>query len=133
MKLVTAASVLDALGPDTRLRTRVAVIDPEATTPRVVIIGAGDPSLRSTGAKVGGAGTSLTPASLQELAASTARALALRGITAVKVRLRRLAVHRSGRAPQLGEVVPGGRHRRARERAGGGSGPPDAEGCQPRR
>ncbi len=86
MKLVTAASVLDALGPDTRLRTRVAVIDPEATTPRVVIIGAGDPSLRSTGAKVGGAGTSLTPASLQELAASTARALALRGITAVKVR-----------------------------------------------
>jgi len=86
MKLVTAASVLDALGPDTRLRTRVAVVDPAATTPRVVIVGAGDPSLRSTGAKVGGAGTSLTPASLQELAAATARALALRGITRVRVR-----------------------------------------------
>jgi serine-type D-Ala-D-Ala carboxypeptidase/endopeptidase (penicillin-binding protein 4) len=86
MKLVTAASVLDVLRPDARLRTRVAVVDPDAAIPRVVIIGAGDPSLRSTGAKVGGAGTSLTPASLQELAASTARALAVRGITRVKVR-----------------------------------------------
>ena len=85
MKLVTAASVLDALGPDTRLRTRVILIDPAAKTPRVVIIGAGDPSLRSTGAKVGRAGTSLTPASIEELAISTARALALRGITRVKV------------------------------------------------
>ena len=85
MKLVTAASVLDALGPDSRLRTRVVVVDPKARTPRVVIIGAGDPSLRSTGAKVGRAGTSLTPASLEELAGSTARALALRGITRVKV------------------------------------------------
>ena len=86
MKLVTATSVLDALGADTRLRTRVVVVDPAAKTPRVVIIGAGDPSLRSTGAKVGRAGTSLTPASLEELAASTARALAIRGITRVKVR-----------------------------------------------
>jgi D-alanyl-D-alanine carboxypeptidase/D-alanyl-D-alanine-endopeptidase (penicillin-binding protein 4) len=85
MKLVTAASALDALGPDSRLRTRVVVVDPQAETPRVVIVGAGDPSLRSTGAKVGRAGTSLTPASLEELAASTARALALRGITRVKV------------------------------------------------
>ncbi len=85
MKLVTATSVLDALGPDSRLRTRVVVVDPQAKTPRVVIVGAGDPSLRSTGAKVGGAGTSLTPASLEELAAATARALALRGITRVKV------------------------------------------------
>ena len=85
MKLVTATSVLDALGPDARLRTRVVVIDHEAKTPRVVIVGAGDPSLRSTAAKVGRAGTSLTPASLEELAASTARALALQGITRVKV------------------------------------------------
>ena len=105
--------MLDALGADTRLRTRVVVVDPEAATPRVVIIGAGDPSLRSTGAKVGGAGTSLTPASLQELAASTARALALRGITRVRVRYDASAVHRARRAPQLGEVLPGGRHRRA--------------------
>ncbi len=85
MKLVTATSVLDALGTDARLRTRVVVIDPAARTPRVVIVGAGDPSLRSTAAKVGRAGTSLTPASLEELAASTARALAVQGITRVKV------------------------------------------------
>ena len=85
MKLVTATSVLDALGPDTRLRTRVVVVDPAAETPRVVIVGAGDPSLRSTGDRIGGAGTSLTPASLEELATATARALALRGITRVRV------------------------------------------------
>jgi D-alanyl-D-alanine carboxypeptidase/D-alanyl-D-alanine-endopeptidase (penicillin-binding protein 4) len=85
MKLVTAVSVLDALDPDSRLRTRVVVVDPQATIPRVVIVGAGDPSLSSTGAKVGGAGTSLMPASLEELAASSARALTLRGITRVEV------------------------------------------------
>ncbi len=113
MKLVTAAAVLDALGADTRLRTRVVVVDPEAATPRVVIIGAGDPSLRSTGAKVGGAGTSLTPASLQELAASTTRALALRGITRVRVRYDASAftgpaVHPSwaGSFPAAGIVAP---------------------------
>jgi D-alanyl-D-alanine carboxypeptidase/D-alanyl-D-alanine-endopeptidase (penicillin-binding protein 4) len=86
MKLVTAVSVLDALGPDTRLRTRVVVLDPDVATPRVVIVGAGDPSLRSTPGRTGGAGTRLTPASLEQLAGSTARALALRGITQVRVR-----------------------------------------------
>jgi D-alanyl-D-alanine carboxypeptidase/D-alanyl-D-alanine-endopeptidase (penicillin-binding protein 4) len=85
MKLVTAVSVLDALGTDTRLRTRVVVVDPEAGTPRVVLVGAGDPSLRSTGTKVGRAGTSLTPASLEELAVATARSLSARGITRAKV------------------------------------------------
>ncbi len=85
MKLVTAVSVLDALGPDTRLRTRVVVVDPAASTPRVILVGAGDPSLRSSGTKVGRAGTSLTPASMEELAAATARALAVRGITRAKV------------------------------------------------
>jgi D-alanyl-D-alanine carboxypeptidase/D-alanyl-D-alanine-endopeptidase (penicillin-binding protein 4) len=85
MKLVTALSVLDALGTDTRLRTRVVVVDRGAGAPRVILVGAGDPSLRSTGTKVGRAGTSLTPASLEELAAATARALSVRGITRVKV------------------------------------------------
>jgi serine-type D-Ala-D-Ala carboxypeptidase/endopeptidase (penicillin-binding protein 4) len=85
MKLVTATSVLDALGPDHRLRTRAVVVDPTDPIPRVVIAGAGDPSLRSTPAKVGGAGTTVTPASVEGLAASTARALALRGITRVRV------------------------------------------------
>ncbi len=85
MKLVTATSVLDALGPDSRLRTRAVLTGPDAKSPRVVLVGAGDPSLASTSAKVGGAGTSLTPASLEDLAASTARALAARGITRVRI------------------------------------------------
>jgi D-alanyl-D-alanine carboxypeptidase/D-alanyl-D-alanine-endopeptidase (penicillin-binding protein 4) len=86
MKLVTAVSALDALGPDAVLTTRTVLRDPSEETPRVVVVGAGDPSLRSTGSRVGGAGTSLTPASLQELADATARALAARGITRVRVR-----------------------------------------------
>jgi D-alanyl-D-alanine carboxypeptidase/D-alanyl-D-alanine-endopeptidase (penicillin-binding protein 4) len=85
MKLVTAVSVLDSLGPDATLRTRTLILDPDAEIPRVVIVGAGDPSLRSTGSRVGGTGTSLTPASLQELADATARALAARGISRVRV------------------------------------------------
>jgi D-alanyl-D-alanine carboxypeptidase/D-alanyl-D-alanine-endopeptidase (penicillin-binding protein 4) len=85
MKLVTAVSALDALGPEATLRTRTLILNPDAEVPRVVVVGAGDPSLRSTGSRVGGAGTSLTPASLQELADATARALAARGINRVRV------------------------------------------------
>ena len=85
MKLVTAVAALDALGADAVLQTRTAIVDPTAGTPRVVLIGGGDPSLRSTGSRVGGAGTSLSPASLQELAASTARALRARGIGTVRI------------------------------------------------
>ena len=131
MKLVTATSVLDALGADARLRTRVVVIDPEAKTPRVVIVGAGDPSLRSTAAKVGRAGTSLTPASLEELAASTARALALQGITRVKVGYDASLFTGPAMHPELGQLLPGGRHRRTGQRTRGGSGSPDAAGGQP--
>ena len=85
MKLVTAASVLDALGAEATLRTRAILEDGQAKVPRVVIVGAGDPSLSSTGARVGGDGTSLVPASLEQLAASTARSLESRGISRVKV------------------------------------------------
>jgi D-alanyl-D-alanine carboxypeptidase/D-alanyl-D-alanine-endopeptidase (penicillin-binding protein 4) len=85
MKLVTAVSALDALGPDATLRTRTVILDPDADVPRVVVVGGGDPSLRSTGSRIGGAGTSLTPASLQELADATARALAARDIRRVRV------------------------------------------------
>jgi len=85
MKLVTAASVLDALGADATLRTRTVLENENATVPRVVLVGAGDSSLGSTRAKVGGDGTSLVPASLEQLAASTARSLASRGISRVKV------------------------------------------------
>ncbi len=84
MKLVTAVAVLDALGPDARIRTRV-VVDTEPSIPRVVIVGAGDPSLVSAARKVGRTGTSLRPASMEQLAKSTARGLALRGITRVRV------------------------------------------------
>ncbi len=83
-KLVTAVATLEALGPDARVRTRV-VVDTDRSTPRVVIVGAGDPSLVSAARRVGSAGASLRPASLEELAASTARGLALRGITRVRV------------------------------------------------
>jgi D-alanyl-D-alanine carboxypeptidase/D-alanyl-D-alanine-endopeptidase (penicillin-binding protein 4) len=85
MKLVTAASVLTSLGPDAVLRTRTVILDPSAATPRVVVVGAGDPSLASTPGKVGGPGTSIKPASLAGLASATARSLATRGIDEVRV------------------------------------------------
>jgi D-alanyl-D-alanine carboxypeptidase/D-alanyl-D-alanine-endopeptidase (penicillin-binding protein 4) len=50
-----------------------------------VIVGAGDPSLRSVGSKVGGTGASLSPASLEELAAATARALRERRVRRVRI------------------------------------------------
>ena len=85
MKLVTAVSVLDALGPDQRLRTRAVLVGEDTEVPRVVVVGAGDPSMLSTGSRIGSDGSSLRPASLEQLATSTARALALRGVTRVKV------------------------------------------------
>ncbi len=85
MKLVTAVSVLDALGPDATLETRTVILDGGAATPRIVLVGAGDPSLRSTGSRVGGSGTSLRPASLRELVDATARALRARGLEKVRV------------------------------------------------
>lgn len=84
LKLATAVSALDGLGPDAVLTTRTVILDPDARTPRVVVIGAGDASLRSRGTRVGGAGTSLTPASMQQLAEATARALSIRGITTIR-------------------------------------------------
>jgi D-alanyl-D-alanine carboxypeptidase/D-alanyl-D-alanine-endopeptidase (penicillin-binding protein 4) len=85
MKLVTAVSVLDALGQDATLQTTTVILDPSAEVPRVVVVGGGDPSLRSTGTRIGGAGTRLSPASLRDLADSTARSLRSRGIDRVRV------------------------------------------------
>lgn len=85
MKLVTAASILTTLGPDAVLRTRTVILDPSAATPRVVLVGAGDPSLASTPGTVGGPGSSIKPASLAGLASATARSLATRGIDEVRV------------------------------------------------
>ncbi|MGB7979881.1 MAG: D-alanyl-D-alanine carboxypeptidase/D-alanyl-D-alanine-endopeptidase [Candidatus Nanopelagicales bacterium] len=85
MKVVTAASALRGLGPDAVLRTRAVLVNPDAEAPRVVLVGAGDPSLTSSAREVGGSGTSVRPASLRELSDATARALAVRGITRVRV------------------------------------------------
>lgn len=74
-KLVTAVSALEALGPDTVVQTRTAVLNPRAATPRVVLVGAGDPTLASTSRRIGGPGTSIVPASLRQLARATAAAL----------------------------------------------------------
>lgn len=75
LKLLTAQSVLAALGPDAVLRTRTAILDPEAERPRVVLVGGGDPTLASVPGAVGASGTTLTPAALPDLARATKRAL----------------------------------------------------------
>ncbi len=94
LKLVTAVSVLDSLGPDALLRTRTLLaLEPappkDAPGPRraplVVLVGGGDPSLSSTGERVGGAGTRLRPASTEDLAEATAAALRRRGIEQVRL------------------------------------------------
>lgn len=82
MKLVTSLSVLSALQPQARISTRTVIRDPAAATPRVLVVGGGDPSLRSTGSR----GTDpLAPASLTELATATASQLAAKGIATVRV------------------------------------------------
>ena len=106
MKLVTATSVLDALGTDARLRTRVVVIDPEAKTPRVVIIGAGDPSLRSTGGE-GRQGRDEPDAGVPRGARRIDRPRpGPAGDHPGEGRVRRLPVHRAGHASQLGRSFP---------------------------
>lgn len=98
-KVLTAAAVLAALGPDAVLRTRVQRVPdvetaspaPEATpAPRgpaeIVLVGGGDPLLSSLGA-----GTSKLPAyprraSLLDLAARTAADLKADGFTQVRLR-----------------------------------------------
>jgi D-alanyl-D-alanine carboxypeptidase/D-alanyl-D-alanine-endopeptidase (penicillin-binding protein 4) len=74
-KLVTAVSALDALGADKVLTTRAALLDPETSARRVVLVGAGDPTLSRTAGRVGGSGTSIVPASLRRLARATAAEL----------------------------------------------------------
>ena len=85
MKLVTALSALDALGADATLLTRTVVLNPAAETPRVVVVGGGDPSLTSTDTAVGGAGTSVPTESMRDLAERTTRALTATCIDTVRV------------------------------------------------
>lgn len=82
MKLVTAVAALTTIGPDIRLRTEARLAHPAAAVPTVVLVGGGDPSLTTRSrATTGEQGT----ASLQALAARTARALALRGTSRVRI------------------------------------------------
>jgi serine-type D-Ala-D-Ala carboxypeptidase/endopeptidase (penicillin-binding protein 4) len=83
-KLVTALSVLEALGPDATVATRT-VLDLDAKVPRLVLVGGGDPSLTSTPAPVGLPGARIDQASLAELARQTRWTLAARGIERVRL------------------------------------------------
>jgi D-alanyl-D-alanine carboxypeptidase/D-alanyl-D-alanine-endopeptidase (penicillin-binding protein 4) len=85
VKLVTAASVLDALGPDATVTTRTVLQQREGRLPRLVLVGGGDPTLASTDERVGRPGTQLEPASLAELARRTRWTLAARGIDRVRL------------------------------------------------
>jgi D-alanyl-D-alanine carboxypeptidase/D-alanyl-D-alanine-endopeptidase (penicillin-binding protein 4) len=75
-KLLTAAAALSRLGPEHRLQTTVVV---GSTPNRIVLVGGGDPTLVATKPAPG----PTAPASLVDLANSTAAALKARGVTRV--------------------------------------------------
>ena len=75
-KLLTAAAALSRLGPEHRLQTTVVV---GSTPNRIVLVGGGDPTLVATKPAPG----PTAPASLVDLASSTAAALKARGVTRV--------------------------------------------------
>jgi D-alanyl-D-alanine carboxypeptidase/D-alanyl-D-alanine-endopeptidase (penicillin-binding protein 4) len=78
VKLFTALAALDVLGPDTRIATRVV----SGSSPRsVVLVGGGDATL--VGAKP--ARSRPRAASLQSLAAATARSLSDQGVDRVRL------------------------------------------------
>lgn len=79
-KLATALAVLQGVGPDARLRTRVVA---GASPGEVVLVGAGDPTL--TAQPVAVTGGASAPASLVELADATAAALSPLAPAAVRV------------------------------------------------
>jgi D-alanyl-D-alanine carboxypeptidase/D-alanyl-D-alanine-endopeptidase (penicillin-binding protein 4) len=79
-KLLTAAAALVALEPDTRLRTGVA---PGAAAGEYVLVGGGDATLTTAPAP---SGSYPATASLADLAARTAAALAPEGRTAITLR-----------------------------------------------
>lgn len=72
-KIATAVAALDALGPDHRLTTRTAL---EPGTGELILVGGGDPTLTAREDADG-------QASLRELAARTAEALAAEGVREV--------------------------------------------------
>jgi D-alanyl-D-alanine carboxypeptidase/D-alanyl-D-alanine-endopeptidase (penicillin-binding protein 4) len=93
-KLAVATAVLDVLGPAARLTTRVVAGStrspgagtggrPPRSTPLIVLVGGGDPTLAAGRPP---ASDYPQPASLASLAAQTARALRARGLHAVRLR-----------------------------------------------
>ena len=85
-KTMTAVTALTVLGPETRLRT--AVVRGSAAN-EIVLVGGGDATLTRVAATTGElpAGQAARPASLAELARSTAKALKAAGVTSVTVRI----------------------------------------------
>jgi D-alanyl-D-alanine carboxypeptidase/D-alanyl-D-alanine-endopeptidase (penicillin-binding protein 4) len=77
MKLLTTVAVLEALGPDHRFTTKVVRPGPAS----IVLVGGGDPLL--TGTRPADPTSFPTRASLQDLAASTAKALLAEGVRTV--------------------------------------------------
>ncbi len=84
LKVLTAVSVLRALGPDTRLATTVV---PGAAVGELVLVGSGDATLTRVPAPDSSlpAGQSARPASLADLATRTAAAMKAAGHTTVTV------------------------------------------------
>ncbi len=70
LKMLTATAALEALGPDHRFTTRVVATP---SSPRIVLVGGGDPLLGRTAADPDG--TYPARADLDTLARATARAL----------------------------------------------------------
>jgi serine-type D-Ala-D-Ala carboxypeptidase/endopeptidase (penicillin-binding protein 4) len=98
-KLVTAVAALDALGPDARFATRVmapAGLSTAAGAARLILVGGGDPTLAAGRPP---AGDYPQPATLQALAAATARALRAKHRDAVSVGYDTSLYHGPGLAP----------------------------------
>jgi D-alanyl-D-alanine carboxypeptidase/D-alanyl-D-alanine-endopeptidase (penicillin-binding protein 4) len=84
-KVVTAAAALFLLGPERTFAT-TTVLDTSGTTPRLVLVGGGDPLLaRSPGRPAGGATYDPARADVRTLAKRTARALRRSGVTTVEL------------------------------------------------
>jgi D-alanyl-D-alanine carboxypeptidase/D-alanyl-D-alanine-endopeptidase (penicillin-binding protein 4) len=80
-KLATAVAALRALGPDAVLRTR-AVLHRRAGSPTLLLVGGGDPTLTALRTPADGYPR---PASLNDLARATARALRRDGVRRISV------------------------------------------------
>jgi D-alanyl-D-alanine carboxypeptidase/D-alanyl-D-alanine-endopeptidase (penicillin-binding protein 4) len=81
-KLATAVAALDTLGPGARFTTRAVGSPSTGASPRVILVGGGDPTLAAGRPP---AGDYPQPATLQALAAATARALRARHQTTVRL------------------------------------------------